>query len=304
MSNIKTTNPPSRLPPYHHLLALVVVIVWGTNFVVIRHALDVMPPLALATLRFTFAFLPAALLVRRPAVPLRQLATYGVLVGAGQFGLMYLALKGSISPGMASLVIQLQVFFTIGLAMVIERERLRVAQVLALMLAVAGLGLIAWKSSASGDASVTLRGLTLILAAAMAWACANVVGRRAGRGVDMLAYVVWSSAFAVPPLLALSLIIEGPDAIAHGLHTAGWGTWLAVAWQSVGNTLFGYAAWAWLLARHPAATVTPWALGVPLFGMASSALLLGEALPAWKFAAAALVIAGLALNVVGTRWGR
>ena len=291
-----TSAPARHLPLAHHLLALAVVAVWGTNFVVIRHALDVLPPLALATLRFGLAFLPAALLVKRPAVPLSQLAAYGVLVGAGVFGVMFIAMKESISPGMASLVIQTQVFFPIGLAMAIERERLRAAQLLALALAAAGLVIIAWKS----DASATPRGLALTLAAALAWACANLVGRRAGR-VDMLAYMVWSSAFAVPPLLALALLVEGPVLIAQGLHDAGWGTWLAVLWQSVGNTLFGYAAWAWLLARHPAATVAPWALGVPVFGMASSAALLGEALPAWKVAAAGLVIAGLALNVLGLR---
>ena len=154
------------MPLTHLLLALSVVAVWGTNFVVIRHALDVMPPLALAALRFALAFLPAALLVKRPAVPLRQLAAYGVLVGAGQFGVMFIAMKGSISPGMASLVIQTQVFFTIGLAMAIERERLRRVQVPALLLAAAGLALIAWRS----DASATPIGLALVLAAALAWA--------------------------------------------------------------------------------------------------------------------------------------
>ncbi len=299
MTDTHDTTGAHRLPAYHHLLALAVVAVWGTNFVVIRHALDVMPPLALATLRFALAFLPAALLVARPAVPLRQLATYGVLVGAGQFGVMFIAMKESISPGMASLVVQTQVFFTIALAIAIERERIRGAQVAALLLAVAGLALIGWNS----DASATPRGLAMVLAAALAWACANLVGRRAGR-VDMLAYMVWSSAFAVPPLLVFSLLVEGPHAIGQGLQHATWGTWLAITWQSVGNTLFGYAAWAWLLSRHPAAAVTPWALGVPVFGMASSALLLGEALPGWKLAAAGLVIAGLAVNVAGSRLGR
>jgi O-acetylserine/cysteine efflux transporter len=74
-----------------------------------------------------------------------------------------------------------------------------------------------------------------------------------------------------------------------------------VAWQSWGNTLFGYAAWGWLLARHPAATITPMALLVPVFGMSASALLLAEPLPAWKLIAAALVMAGLAVNLLWPR---
>ena len=142
-----------------------------------------------------------------------------------------------------------------------------------------------------------LLGLGLILLAALSWAGGNIVARNAGQ-VNMVAYVVWSSLFAVPPLAALALLFEGWDAIAAGLHAADTVTWLAVAWQAWGNSLFGYAAWGWLLARYPAATITPMALLVPLFGMGSAALWLGEGLPAWKLGAAALVMGGLALNLL------
>lgn len=287
------------LPWRHALLALAVVAVWGTNFVVIKLALEALPPLLLATLRFAIVVLPAALFLRRPAVPWANLALYGLLIGAGQFGLLYIAMREAISPGMASLVVQVQVFFTIGLAMVVERERPRPLQWGALALAAAGIALIAWRS----DASATPLGLALVLAAAASWAGGNLAGRRAGR-VDAVAYVVWGSVFSVPPLLLLTLWFEGPAAISAGFAAAGWGTWAAVLWQSVGNTLFGYAAWAWLLARHPAATVTPMALLVPVFGMGASAAWLGEPLPAWKLAAAALVIGGLALNVAAGRLSR
>ena len=283
----------AALPPRHLLLALLVVAIWGTNFVVIKLALATLPPLLFATLRFLFALLPAAFFLPRPPVPRRELAAYGVLIGAGQFGLLYIAVGGHISPGLASLVVQTQVFFTIGLAMWLDRgERLQGFQVAALALSVAGLVVIA----AHTDASTRASGLVLVLLAALAWACGNLVARRAGR-VNMLAYMVWSSLYALPPLVVLSLLIEGPAAIVQGLRSADLGTWAAVLWQSAGNTLFGYAAWAWLLARHPAATVAPMALGVPVFGMAASAWWLGEPLPAWKLLAAALVMSGLALNL-------
>lgn len=288
-----------HLPPSHALLALAVVAVWGTNFVVIGHALEVLPPLALAMLRFALAFLPAAFFLPRPRVPWVQLAAYGVLIGVGQFGLLYLAMRGDITPGLASLVVQTQVFFTLGLVMLFEGERPHAYQVVALALAMAGLAWIGGRSEAAG---ATPLGLALVLLAALSWSAGNLVSRRAGREVDMLAYMVWSSAFAVPPLLVLSLAVEGPAAVWSGVAHAGWGTWLAVAWQAYGNALFGYAGWAWLLSRHPAATITPWALGVPVFGMASAALLLGEAMPAWKVAASVLVIAGLAINVLWPRW--
>ena len=122
-----------------------------------------------------------------------------------------------------------------------------------------------------------------------------------GRPESMLAYVVWSSAFAIPPLFILSLAVEGWDAAVEGLRQSDAVTWVAVVWQSWGNTLFGYVAWGWLLARHPAATITPMALLVPVFGMGASALLLGESLPLWKLVSAALVMAGLAMNLLWPR---
>ena len=110
--------------------------------------------------------------------------------------------------------------------------------------------------------------------------------------------MVWASLFSVPPLLVLSLLFEGPAAIVHSLVHADAGAWAAVLWQSFGNTLFGYVAWGWLLARYPAATIAPLALLVPVFGMSASALALAEPLPPWKVAAAALVMGGLALNLL------
>lgn len=285
------------MPLNHLLLALAVVFVWGTNFVVIRWGLDGgLPPFLFATLRFALSALPWLLFMPRPAVPWRKLAWFGVLLGVGQFGLLYLAIQGHISPGLASLVIQLQVFFTIGLSLLLLKERVRGFQVVGLLMALGGLLLIALNLGAQ----VTWLGLGLVLAAAFFWACANLVAKSAGR-VNMLHFVVWSSAFAVPPLLLLSLAVEGPAAIGHALQTAGAATWATVLWQALGNSLFGYGAWNWLLARHPAATVTPMALLVPLFGMGASALLLGEPMPGWKLGACALVLGGLALIVLWPR---
>jgi O-acetylserine/cysteine efflux transporter len=284
------------LPLRHLLLAIAVVAVWGTNFVVIKLALAQLPPLLLATLRFCFALLPAVFFLKRPAVPWGNLAAYGVLIGAGQFGLLFIAMNGHISPGLASLVIQTQVFFTIGMAMRSGGERVQPVQWLALLLCAAGLVTIATHT----DGSTTPLGLAIVLLAAFCWASGNMAVRRAGR-VDTLAYVVWASAFSIPPLLLLSLLIEGPARIGAALAQADAVAWGAVLWQALGNTLFGYAAWGWLLARHPAATITPMALLVPVFGMASSSWWLGETLPGWKLAAAALVLGGLLLNLLWPR---
>ena len=284
---------PTTLPLRHFILAVIVVAVWGTNFVVIKVALGHLPPFLFAALRFTLALLPAALFLKLPPVPWRNMATYGVLIGVGQFGVMYYAMQSDITPGMASLVVQTQAFFTIGIAMALAHERLRGFQCMALLLAGGGLGVILWHS----DGSTTGLGLALILIAALSWGGGNIASKQAG-SVNMLAYVVWSSLFAVPPLLALSILFEGPDAIVTSVLRADFATWLAVAWQAWGNTLFGYGTWAWLLARHPAITIAPIALLVPLFGMAASALWLSEPLPAWKLGAAGMVMTGLGVNLL------
>ncbi len=286
----------AALPLSHFFLALAVVSIWGTNFVVIKFALGDLPPLLFAALRFSFALIPAMFFLPRPAVRWHNLALYGLFIGVGQFGLLYIAMNGHISPGIASLVVQTQVFFTIGLSMKLDRERVRPFQWLALLLATAGVANILMHT----DGTTTPLGLALVLMASFSWAGGNMAAKH-GRPESMLAYVVWSSAFAIPPLFALSLALEGWEAALAGIRQSDTLTWVAVVWQSWGNTLFGYVAWGWLLARHPAATITPMALLVPVFGMGASALLLAEALPLWKLVSAALVMAGLAMNLLWPR---
>jgi O-acetylserine/cysteine efflux transporter len=299
------------------LLALAVVFVWGTNFVVIRLGLDVLPPLFFATLRFFFVLFPACLLLPRPGsvgeadsgsvsasdkeyVSWANLAFYGVAIGAGQFGLLFIAMNGRIPPGLASLVVQMQVFFTVALAMWRTGERLKPHQLAAFALALAGMGVIAAHSGPQNGHGTTITGLVLVLLAALSWALGNQAGREASANasVNMLAYVVWAALFSVPPLLALSLLLEGPAAIAEGLARATPLTWAAVLWQSVGNTMFGYACWAWLLSRYPAATIAPVSLLVPVFGFGASALLLHEPMPSWKIIATLLIMGGLAVNLL------
>ncbi|NNM56782.1 EamA family transporter [Acidocella sp.] len=276
----------------HGLLALAITAVWGSNFVVIRLGLDQFPPFLFAGLRFTLAALPGILFLPRPNVSWLNLAAYGVLIGAGQFGLLFLAMDGHISPGLASLVIQVQVFFTIFLSMARSGELVRGFQVAACLLAVAGIAVIA----VHVNGHTTPLGLALVVLAAACWAIGNIVARE-GRPDNFLAYVVWGSLFSAPPLLVLSLLVEGPAAIGRAIsHATLWG-WAAVVWQSLGNSWFGYASWGFLLARYPSATVSPWALLVPVFGMGTAVLWLSEPMPAWKLAAAMLVVMGLAVSV-------
>ena len=283
----------NQLPLSHLLLALAIVAVWGTNFVVIKLSLDAFPPFLFAALRFTFAFLPLAFFIPRPKVSWGNLCAYGLAIGVGQFGILFFALDGRISPGLASLVVQTQVFFTIGLAMFFAKERLRLYQAVAVSVSMAGLAIIGLHT----DADTTFIGLALIVFAGLSWGVGNTVSRRAG-SINMLSYVVWASAFSLPPLFLISWIFEGGwEQMSSSIISASMWAWTGVFWQSWGNTVFGYAAWAWLLSKHPAAVVAPAPLLVPIFGMGASTYFLNESLPLWKILAAGLVIAGLVVNL-------
>ena len=116
------------MPPRHIFLALSVALVWGLSFIAIRWGVDEVPPLLLTAVRYVFAAVPAVFFVKRPAVGWPLLVGYGFAIGVGQFGLLFLAIKLGMPAGLSSLVIQLQVFFTIFLAFAFFGERPNLAQ--------------------------------------------------------------------------------------------------------------------------------------------------------------------------------
>jgi O-acetylserine/cysteine efflux transporter len=284
------------------VLVLAVVTLWGFAFVPIKWALESVPPFMLAALRFLFAAFPAVLFVARPRAGW-AVAAYGFAIGVMQFGLMFLGMKLGMPAGLSSLVMQLQVFFTIGLAVAFTGDRLHRWNVAGAIIALGGIVVLgAYK--VAGGAAGPFAGFALLVAAAFAWAVGNVVAKRAG-GIDMLALVIWSS-LVPPPLLALlSWFTEGGTQAFRAVADAPWTVWLAVLFLAWGATLFGFSAWNRLLHRYPAALISPFALLIPVSGLASGAILLGERLAPMQAAGAALVFAGLAVNVYGAAlWAR
>lgn len=284
----------AALPFRHVLLALLIVSIWGANFVAVKIALREMPPLLLCTVRFVFVAFPAVFFVPRPAVTLRQLLLYGLTMFGLQFGFLFLGMQLGVPAGLTSLVLQFQVFVTLALAAVVLKERITFAQIAGAL--IAGVGFVIVAAHTGGD--VSLAGLVCVLLAATSWGYANFSSKRLGR-VNPLALVVWGGLVVPLPMALASLVFEGPAAIARSLAHIDAATAWSVAYVVYGSTLVGYSFWSWLLARHAASTVTPFALLVPVCGMLSSAALLGEPLQGWKLQAAALVIAGLALNIFG-----
>jgi len=280
----------------HQLLAFLVAFIWGTNFVFIKFGLDELPPFLFATIRFALVAIPLVFILKKPNVSWRLIIAYGVLIGFGQFGLLFYAMKSDISPGLASLVLQMQVFFSIIFSIFIFKEIVSSLQWLALLISFLGISLIA--INVGGQS--TLFGLALVLSAAISWALANMVVKQAGE-VDIIAFLAYSSLFAVPILAAFSLYFEGWDLIETSLQSASMTSVYVVVWQTIGNTLIGYGLWNFLLSRYSASVVTPWALLVPVSGMFASYLILNEAMPLWKIFAAILVISGLVVNIYSSK---
>lgn len=281
---------------------LVIVTVWGFAFVPIKWALVDIPPFMLAALRFLLAALPAAFLVKRPALPWSTIAAYGIAIGVLQFGLLFLGMKLGMPAGLSSLVIQLQAFFTIAFAVMFAGDRLHRWNVAGAIVAVAGVIVLA-AYKVAGGMSAPLTGFVLVVIAAVAWGVGNVIAKRA-QGVDMFALVVWSS-FVPPPILALvSWFVEGEAAFA-ALTNASLLTWFSVLFLAWGATLFGFSGWNRLLQRYPSPLISPFALLIPVSGLASGALFLDERLSVMQAFGVMLVFAGLTINVFGPAlWAR
>jgi len=282
------------MAPKDLLLALVVVIAWGINFVVIKVGLHGVPPMLLGALRFTLAAVPAVFFVRRPQMPWRWLLAYGATISFGQFAFLFSAMYVGMPAGLASLVLQAQAFFTLIFAGLFLHERFRVPNVIGLAIASGGLAVIGMQ----GGHAMTLAGFVLTLCAAGSWALGNIVTKKVGK-VDLVGLVVWGSLIPPLPFLALSYVFEGPQRIVAALSGIGATSIFAVVYLAFIATLLGYGLWSRLLSRYPASQVAPFSLLVPIVGLASASVFLDEHLTTPQIAGAALVMVGLVVNVFG-----
>lgn len=284
------------MPVHHIALALLVVAIWGCNFVATKIGLREIPPLQLCAIRFLFAALPAALIVPCPAAPFGRILAFGWVMFTLQFALLFSGMSAGASAGLSSLLLQTQAFFTVALAVAFVGERPSFWQMGGGLLSCSGIAVAAVHTG--GDLSGL--GLALILAAAAAWGVGNLMTKRLGK-VDTLGLVVWGSLCAWPPLMLLSLLLEAEAWNPGHFGQLSWSALGAVAYIIYPSTLLGYVGWSWLLKHYPATTVAPFTLMVPIFGFTGSALALGEAIQGWKISAALLILAGLCINLFGAR---
>lgn len=285
------------MPIRHIALALLVAAVWGFNFVVIKVGLRDFPPILFSGLRFALAATPLLVLGFRggPPVAWRYVLGIGMMLGVVKFSLLFVGMDMGMPAGLSSLVLQAQAFFTVLFAAIAMGDRPGPRQLAGMALAFGGIAVIGTDLSGGGTGS--LGALALCIAAAAAWGVSNIVMKRAA-APDLLRLVLWVSLVPPLPLLALSLAVEGPQRVGDALAGLSWLGLGCLAYIAVLATLFGFAAWGVLLRHHPASLVAPFTLLVPVFGMSSGALLLGETVSATKMAGAALIMLGLAVTVL------
>ena len=281
-----------NLTPKHLFFVLITVFVWGTNFIAIYLGLKELPPFLFCTIRFALSALPFVFFLPRPKAPILYTIGFGLFNFALQFGLLFSGIKLGLSPGLASLVMQVQVFFSIGLALLFFNEKPDWFKIVGSLVSFAGIAIVA--AHVGGD--VTLIGLILTLLASLAWASGNMFTKKINAG-SPLSLVVWGNLIALPFMATASYFIDGTTAITHSLENISWTAIAAIAYVVYISTHLGYGIWGSLIKMYPTSTVVPFTLLIPVVGFLSSALFLNEQLTDWKLWASFFIMGGLIFNL-------
>ena len=286
---MKTIN----LPPKHLLLVLAIVLIWGVNFVVVYIGLKTFPPFLLSALRFGLSALPWVFFMPRPKAPIKLIVYYGLFNFAMQFGLIFTGINMGLSPGLASLILQIQVFFSIGLAFLFFHDRPSPFKIAGSLISFIGIGIVGYHVNGGS----TLIGLILMLLAAFSWSAGNMFTKKI-HSESPLALVVWGNLAAFPVMVLVSYFFEGPDVILSSLQNVSWAAVGSVFYIVYFSTHIGYSAWGFLMKSYSTSVVVPFTLLVPVVGFLSSALFLGEELPYWKLLASLFILGGLIFGLL------
>lgn len=284
------------MPLTHLFLTLLVVLIWGINFLFVKCALTEISPILLCALRFLLASIPAVFFIKPPQIAYKTIIWYGLIMFALQFSLLFMGMHTGMTPGMGSLIMQVQVFFSMFFAALLLNEKPHAGQIIGALVSFMGIAVVAMHV----DANVSLTGIVLILAAAATWGYGNLITRKTNN-INMVALVVWGSFVAFIPLFCLSFIFEGSENIIASYQHLTWFGGGSLFYIVYVSTWVGYGLWNWLLGRYPVSVIVPYTLLIPLVGIVSSILIMGEPFQFWKLIAGLLVISGLCINVLSSR---
>lgn len=276
----------------HLVLAILVTLVWGVNFPITKLGLRSIDPFVLTGIRFALAAIPLVFFIKRPAIQFSYVAAYGFIFGLGMWGVINYGIQVGVSPGIASLIIQLSVFFTMGWGALLFKEKLRGAQLLGALLALVGLaGII---STQQGEHAIL--GVLLIVLSAVAWSIGNVIIKKSGVK-EIFSFMVWASLFPPIPLFFIAWLMQGAAPFENLQSSLDLTAVLSIIFQVYLATHFAYWGWNSLLKLYPVSTVAPLSLLIPVFGIGSSMLIIGEHISTPNLISIAIIILGLAVGL-------
>jgi len=284
------------MTPRHTLLALLVVVIWGVNFVAIDLGLAHVPPLVFLAMRFVLVAVPAVFFIRPPAIGWRNILLIGAFLSLGQFTLLYLALSLGMPPGLASLLLQTQIVFSVIVSSLLLHEHPTRRQVVGIVIGMVGLAVVV----VGHTHAAPWLPLVITLLAALSWAIGNVLSRRA-RAASGLSLVVWSGLVVPIPSLGLALLVDGPQAVSYSLTHLSIAAILSTVYTAVAASLVAYTIWNSLLARYPTGAVVPFTLLVPVIGILAAWVVYRENPTASELIGGAIMLGGLAAAVVSRR---
>lgn len=276
-------------------LAFLVVMIWGLNFSIIKIGLEELPPILFSALRFALVALPAVFFVPFPKTSIWNVVGVGVFLGVLKFGCLFVAMKSDASAGLSSLLLQAQVFFTIGFSVLFYKEHITKSQLLGVIIASLGFSLF----FVNAGQNITYVGLILILLAAFFWSISNLIMKKI-KDVNLLHFMVWVCLIPPLPLLFLSYVTESSDPVSVILSTS-LNTWSALVYVSLVSTLIAFAIWGKLLKSYSSIKVAPFALLIPVIGITASNIILDERLSLIEYAGTILIMLGLVFCVLGRK---
>lgn len=290
------------------ILALLVVIIWGANFTVIKLGLDGIPSMLLVAIRYTLVAFPAVFFVKKPKTSWKYIIFYGLSVGVGQFSCLFYAMEMGMPAGLTSIIAQLQAFISPFLGAIIFKENIRAKQLIGFVIAATGLLIIGIASTSAGISSIPLGAFLLTLGAPVFWATSNVIARSAsnkalkdGEKLDMLNLVVWASLVPPIPMLGLALLIDRPASLINSILNLNSTSIFAVLYLAFAATLFGYGFWTVLIAKYPLGKITPLSLLVPITGLLTSRIILAEELSPLQWIGVSIILLGLIITNLDIR---
>ncbi len=285
------------------ILALLVVIVWGANFTVVKLGLSGVPSMLLVFLRYLITSL-AVFFVKKPNTEWKYIILYGLTVGVGQFSCLFYAMEIGMPAGLASILLQLQAFISPFIAILFLKQRIKVKQLIGFFTAALGLLTIGIASGGTEDvSSIPANALLLTICAPFFWALGNIVVSLAsekatakGETLDMLGLVVWSSLVPPLPMLGFALIIDTPQTLVSAVLNLNAMSIFSVLYLALGATLFGYGVWNLLIAKYTIGKIAPLSLLVPITGLLTARIVLFEQLSKMQWIGVLIILAGLMLT--------